>query len=105
MPASMISAETGATLNVIGSSIAIVASGPMPGRTPMSVPRKQPTKQYQRFWNESATLKPRIRLLKSSISVPLNQRIGKAEAPDEERPRADGEADRHQQHLDELEFV
>ena len=73
MPASMISAETGGTLKVIGSSIAIVASGPMPGSTPISVPRKHPMKQNQRFCSDSATLKPRIRLLKSSMrQSPLN---------------------------------
>ena len=32
MPASMMSAETGGRLNVIGSSMAMVASGPMPGQ-------------------------------------------------------------------------
>ena len=60
----MMSADTGGTLNVIGSSMAIVASGPMPGSTPISVPRKQPTKQNHRFCSVNATLKPSIRLLK-----------------------------------------
>ena len=45
----MMRAETGGTLKVIGSSIAIVASGPMPGSTPISVPTKTPMKQNQRF--------------------------------------------------------
>ena len=45
MPASMISAPTGATLKVIGSSIAMVASGPMPGSTPISVPTETPIMQ------------------------------------------------------------
>jgi hypothetical protein len=43
MPASMISADSGLRLKVIGSSMAMVATGPMPGRTPISVPRIQPT--------------------------------------------------------------
>src|ERR1043165_3854946 len=98
----MISADTGATLNVIGSSIAIVASGPMPGSTPISVPRKHPTKQYHRFCSVSATLKPRIRLLNSSMSHPHDQWIRETEAPDEERPRPDREPDRHQQNFDEF---
>jgi len=51
----MISAPTGGTLNVIGSSIAIVASGPMPGSTPISVPIKVPSRQYHRFCSDSAT--------------------------------------------------
>ena len=37
---------------------------PMPGNTPISVPRKQPMKQYQRFCQDRATEKPRIRFLK-----------------------------------------
>ena len=41
----MISAATGATLKVSGSSIAMVASGPMPGSTPISVPTSTPMKQ------------------------------------------------------------
>ena len=45
MPASMISAPTGATLKVIGSSIAMVASGPMPGSTPIKVPTETPIMQ------------------------------------------------------------
>jgi hypothetical protein len=44
MPASMISAATGERVNVTGSSIAMVATGPMPGRTPISVPRNTPTR-------------------------------------------------------------
>jgi hypothetical protein len=46
MPASMISADTGGSTNVAGSSIEIVAIGPMPGSTPISVPRSTPMKQY-----------------------------------------------------------
>ena len=43
---SMISAVVGSlSLKVIGSSIAIVASGPMPGSTPISVPSSTPMKQ------------------------------------------------------------
>ncbi len=45
MPASMISAATGEMANVIGISIAMVASGPIPGNTPIRVPSRQPRKQ------------------------------------------------------------
>jgi hypothetical protein len=45
MPASMISAGVGPSLKVNGSSIATVATGPMPGRTPTRVPSTQPMKQ------------------------------------------------------------
>jgi hypothetical protein len=43
MPASMISAAVGGRWKVIGSSMAMVATGPMPGSTPISVPTMQPT--------------------------------------------------------------
>jgi len=45
MPASMISAVTGSRLKVIGSSMAIVAVGPMPGSTPTAVPSTTPSRQ------------------------------------------------------------
>jgi hypothetical protein len=45
MPASMINDVTGSKLKVIGSSIAIVAVGPIPGRQPTMVPSSTPTKQ------------------------------------------------------------
>src|SRR5687767_14740730 len=105
MPASMMRADTGATLNVIGSSIAIVASGPMPGSTPISVPRKTPMKQNHRFCSESATLKPRIRLLKRSMSVPRPEWIREAEPVDEKADRPDRDADREQHLFPELEFL
>jgi hypothetical protein len=44
MPASMISAATGGSVYVIGSSIAMVVDGPRPGSTPISVPSRQPMK-------------------------------------------------------------
>ncbi len=45
MPASMISADTGGRPKVIGSSMAMVATGPIPGSTPISVPSSTPMKQ------------------------------------------------------------
>ena len=41
----MISAETGGKTKVTGNNIAIVAVGPSPGKTPIAVPKKTPTKQ------------------------------------------------------------
>src|SRR5215212_5300829 len=67
MPASMMSADTGARLKVIGSSMAMVATGPMPGRTPIRVPSITPMRQYSRFIGEMATPKPMTRLWKISI--------------------------------------
>src|SRR4051794_14813559 len=44
--------------NVSGSRIEIVASGPMPGRTPTMLPISTPTKHQSRLWGSSATPKP-----------------------------------------------
>src|SRR5689334_20612554 len=107
MPASMISAATGATLKVMGSSIAIVASGPMPGSTPMRVPRKQPMKQYQRFCQVSATLKPNTRLWNSSILITpqaLDEWIRQAQAVYEHPGTKDGEANGQGKDFLPLEF-
>src|SRR6478609_9354119 len=68
MPASMISAPSGSRLNVTGSSMAIVAIGPMPGSTPMSVPIRQPNRQNRRFSGVAAAAKPVPRLARISIS-------------------------------------
>ncbi|MDT4820191.1 hypothetical protein FQZ97_533270 [compost metagenome] len=63
----MISADTGGSAYVAGSSIAMVATGPMPGSTPISVPRIQPTRQYSRFVKVKATPKPSERCSNSSM--------------------------------------
>src|SRR4051812_17052413 len=76
MPASMMRADTGARLNVIGRSIAIVATGPMPGSTPISVPSITPIRQYSRFIGETATPKPMTRLWKISIMAWSLERRG-----------------------------
>src|SRR5258708_2213228 len=70
MPASMMSAETGGSTKVAGSSIAMVAIGPMPGSTPISVPSRHPIRQYIRLLSVRATPKPSARLLSSSIDSP-----------------------------------
>src|SRR4030095_2522419 len=67
MPASMISAATGCNAYVVGSSIAIVATGPIPGSTPISVPSITPMNAYRRLTGFSATPKPRARWLRSSM--------------------------------------
>jgi hypothetical protein len=45
MPESMMMAEIGLSLKVAGKSRAIVAVGPIPGRTPTKVPIVTPIKQ------------------------------------------------------------
>jgi hypothetical protein len=62
MPASMISAPSGLRLKVTGSNIAMVAIGPMPGSTPISVPIKQPNRQNRRLSGVAAAPKPSARL-------------------------------------------
>src|SRR5882757_8437984 len=70
MPASMMSAPTGGRPNVIGSSMAMVASDPMPGSTPISVPTSAPIKQRNTFMGVTATPMPSQRLpIRSYIVV------------------------------------
>src|SRR3990172_12588166 len=101
----MMSAGIGGRLNVIGNSMAMVTSGPMPGSTPIAVPTNTPMKQYIRFLSDSATVNPRMRLSKMSISEPLYQRIGQPEPVDEDADRKRAHEDRKDQDLDELELV
>jgi hypothetical protein len=58
----MISDEVGSRPSVSGSSIAIVAVGPMPGSTPIMVPSSAPKKQNSRFSGARETLRPWMRL-------------------------------------------
>ena len=53
---------------MIGISIAIVPSGPMPGSTPIRVPTSTPMRQYSRFCTDSATPKPNTRLPNRSMT-------------------------------------
>src|SRR5688572_13847773 len=75
MPASMMSAAIGLRLKVIGSSIAIVATGPTPGSTPMSVPSITPMSAYSRCIGETATENPSSKLFRISIGA-LADRAG-----------------------------
>src|SRR5438132_6817484 len=69
----MISAPTGPSQNVNGSTIAMVVSGPMPGSTPMMVPSRQPMKQSSRFCQVSATAKPIPILPRKEASVSISE--------------------------------
>jgi hypothetical protein len=51
-------AEVTCKLKVKGSSKAIVAPGPNPGRIPTTVPRIVPIRAKRRFWREREMLKP-----------------------------------------------
>ena len=61
-------AETGSSVNEIGSSMATVVTGPMPGSTPTRVPSRTPMKQYRRFCAVNATPKPMVRFARKSIA-------------------------------------
>src|ERR1700754_1247541 len=106
MPASMIRAEVGGSLKVSGSSMAMVATGPMPGSTPISVPTMQPIRQYSRFWKVSATPKPSMTCPSSSMSPhsPDNADVhAQAELEeDDAQRRQDGACENG---LDHLEFL
>ncbi len=54
----MISAATGERLNVTGSSIAMVATGPMPGSTPISVPSSTPIRHMMMLNGTCVSAKP-----------------------------------------------
>ena len=75
---------------VIGSSMVMVAIGPTPGSTPISVPIRQPRKHRPRFFSDSATLNPRPRLPARSARPPpkwLNMSIS---APPQNEPQPSG---------------
>jgi hypothetical protein len=58
MAANIIRAEAGLTVYVIGKSKAIAKAGPMPGRTPTSVPRTVPSNPNIRLLRVRAPAKP-----------------------------------------------
>src|SRR6266540_1304527 len=94
MPASMTRPETGSRWNVSGSSIAMVAMGPIPGSTPIRVLTMAPMKAKPRFAGVMATPNPTARLSSSSIGLPLRpDRDRQSQPDDEDRP---GERDEHQ---------
>src|SRR3712207_878604 len=67
MPASMMMAVVAGWPKVIGSRSEMVATGPMPGSTPMAVPISAPIRAKSRFSKLSATPNPKARLLMISI--------------------------------------
>src|SRR6516225_8412443 len=62
----MIKAPTGESQKVTGRIIAMVVSGPIPGRTPIAVPITQPRKHSAMFCQVSATPNPIIMLDRTS---------------------------------------
>src|SRR5437868_3588413 len=94
-----------------GSSIAIVATGPRPGNTPIKVPSTAPPKAYSRFWMVKATPKPSARLcMRSMVLSSSADEAGphgdrQLETPHEDHPRTEGEDDGIGDHAFPMEFV
>src|SRR5215813_5422533 len=84
----MISAATGGSEKVTGSSMAMVATGPRPGSTPTSVPSSAPIRQNSRFWGVAATPKPNARFWIRSPTPPSPRpdRKRQRQALDEQQP-------------------
>src|SRR5436305_15147848 len=101
MPASMISAPSGLRLKVTGSSMAMVAIGPMPGNTPISVPIRHPNRQNTRLRGVAAAASPIPRLCRMSISeAPIPDRQRLAQQAHEQNGAQDGQADGENGRLD-----
>ena len=69
-------AAVGGMWYVMGSSSEIAASAPMPGNTPMSVPRNTPMKQYSSVTGFIADSRPIIRPLRMSMVLCLSVLCG-----------------------------
>src|SRR3979490_1179432 len=92
MPASMISAPTGGSPNVTGNSIAMVATVPMPGRTPTRVPTRAPSRQNRILYGLAATWKPIQRFARrSDMTYPPQS---------EARPELEGEVEQIDEQAD-----
>src|SRR5262249_16128997 len=88
--------------------MASVASGPMPGSTPISVPISAPKKQNSRFCGVSATLNPCAMLPSRSIASEQRRRPDwhrQLEAVDEQEDGAGGEPERQREGLKETEVA
>src|SRR5215210_7767460 len=64
----MMKAETGGRPTVRGIRIATVVAGPIPGRTPIAVPRVTPTMDQMRLSGVGATASPWARNASPSIT-------------------------------------
>src|SRR6266508_3961781 len=93
MDVSMIIAAVGDIVKTKGSSIAMVAVGPRPGRTPITVPMRLQTRAMARFRGWSATAKPWSRWSNMEGSLPEEREDAEREAhaePDREGEVEDG---------------
>src|SRR3972149_422957 len=100
----MMSAPTGGRPKVTGSSMATVATVPMPGSTPTSVPTNAPSRTKPILYGFAATEKPSARLARRSVmGGPFRSKRpeleGKLEQIDEQR-----DAERGHRHGGEQAF-
>jgi hypothetical protein len=65
----MMIAAVGPMLKVTGSRIAVPATGPMPGSTPISIPSRQPVSAKSRFVGCMAVAKPAMRRSKPVMTA------------------------------------
>ncbi len=102
----MISAPTGGRPKVIGSSMAMVAIGPTPGSTPISVPIRQPRKHSPRLIGAARRDMPSAKIVeadsigRASVTEPPGRERDRQ--PQRELEQADAERRDHdgeQQHL------
>src|SRR5712691_1362383 len=73
--------------------MAMVATGPIPGKTPINVPSRHPTRQKNRFCRLAAAVKPTIRLPKMSILAASEYGDRLAQSVDEDENAEDRETD------------
>src|SRR5215213_9806742 len=69
MPASMMIAVVAGWPKVIGSRSEMVATGPIPGSTPIAVPINAPNSAKSMFVKLRATLKPSARFSRKDVSM------------------------------------
>ena len=94
----MMSAPSAGSAYVSGSSIAMVGTGPSPGRTPIAVPSTTPMVQKIRLSRLSAAWKPSIRFENRSTGSASQVEIGperqlQTDAGNEGEVRRDRQAD------------
>src|ERR1044072_619806 len=94
MPASMMIAETGSMVEVMGSRIAMGAAGPRPGSTPMIMPISKPISQESRWCGSTTSAKPSRNAVRSMITGRLDRdQVGQRDSQpveEQEVERSDG---------------
>src|SRR5262245_40461217 len=106
MPASITSDESGSRPYVIGSRIAMVGIGPIPGNTPIRVPSTHPTSANHRFCSVPAAPKPVARLAKTSMGLfPPPGRQGLSKPIDKDQDASDRQPDTQGHRLEQIEIT